>query len=947
MAIGKFRLFYKHMDASHPCAGVHYRLVNESTGHVFSHGQTSATGETRPVETQATATTYRLEILNHRTGQYEAPDVDGVDGVHISPLLEVQASNDPSVSVQAVHIKPYFRVRFHTQVGNKPVVGARFTAYLLDTQGKEAVARDLDRSRPIIGTTNAQGEVDTVYCAAHLVFKFEIPGSSVRVTTARLKPLIKGQSVVRYDAPLKTVTAPTVPLKTDPVTSLTGKQSVPLIISPSDNELIAVPQSDYQEFEEITGLLEQVMANGHRAKLDLSRALESGEQKDIAAAEKALGLAQDKIKDELNKNFKQQADIKEVITYERLTTSYDGMGAAKVGLRRRYLSSDRYLQFKAKRLNKNEYKLDIKFNGGSATGSTSVNPKSLDTKALKSSFEKIKKELTSKQSLAAPDPLVIPWLDAAASQFSETVIKSETYEIDVNAQWLRLVLGAGASAEADWGAKKAEIQGNLQGKLVLCEGKTVARYAFPSLKGGMMQLAGEDLGAIRVVLSCELYGFAGAKFVASGAAGVSWQGLKQVVVGLPKDEKSSAQAKPMSQRMHAKRRLPVFDPIDTYEKLPEDLNGVKANIKAFAGAEGGITPGGQLQWLPPTEKDFVSFAEVSATLGGSAGLGFEGQLYVYFAQGKFRVRLAAGLCFGLGAKGALEFTVNAEKLLQFVKWVSYQLLNSGVRLLVYFAKDAFLRLSHLLLLLIQEGVAATDRKPLEQAALGYAYKQVENITATVDKAFEEWLIEIDQAKVRNQLVNNINRKPPWLVHATPETRGMLLYQITRHGMPSHGRNLPSFQLEGFDQQVHFLPDHKTAINNIMATVQTAREWMNVMEHMTSRGLKSKKPAGTNEGDVIRFLNNGLSLAEALPSLMQDINQRKEIKETGNSHLDAYLKMRNLVRNDFPKGYQVVRLDTPHLDIKLPGDGREHPSFAFIQTAEIGEAYAGDPGVGVG
>jgi hypothetical protein len=49
------------------------------------------------------------------------------------------------------------------------------------------------------------------------------------------------------------------------------------------------------------------------------------------------------------------------------------------------------------------------------------------------------------------------------------------------------------------------------------------------------------------------------------------------------------------------------------------------------------------------------------------------------ADGKFRIRAAARLCWGLGAKGALEFTVNGAKVLQFAKWVSYQLLNSGFR----------------------------------------------------------------------------------------------------------------------------------------------------------------------------------------------------------------------------------------------------------------------------
>jgi hypothetical protein len=942
MAIGKFRLYYTHMGAQLPCEGIRYRLAAQASGQFLSHGLTSSAGETKAIEA-AQESACRLEVFNHHSGQYEAPDLDGVVGAAARPELSWGDAGDTGQVVASVRIKPYFRVRFHTQAGNKPIAGARFTAYLIDANGREAVARELDRNSPITGVTNAQGETGTIFCAAPVVFKFEIPGSTVNVSTKRLTPLIKGQKTTRYDMLFKTVSAATVPEDEDPLTSLAGKVSMPVLISPGDGELLAVPQSAFDEFEQASGLLEQIMANGHRAKLDLSRALESGHVKDVEAAEKALGLAEDKIKSELNKSFSKLADLKEVITFESTAGGKNAAtGGKQLGMRRRYLSNDKYLQLKQKRLNQNEYKLNIKFGQGPASAGASVSPKNLDVNALEESFKKIGTELKSKHDIAKPDPVVLALLDEASTQFSDTIVKSETYEVEAHAQWLRLVAGAGASSAFDWKAKKAEIQGNLQAKVVLCEGKTVARYAFPSLKGWMMKFGDEELGAIRAVVSCELYGFAGAKFVAAGAAGVSWQGLKQVVVGIKKDPKAQA----LSRQVDTKRRLPVFDPVSAYEKMPEDLNGVKAEIDAFAGAEGGITPGGQLQWLPPTEKDFVSFAEVSATIAGTAGGGFNGKVYVFFAAGKFRVRVAAGLCLGVGAKGALEFTVNVEKLFQFVKWVHYQLLNSGVRKLVYIAKDDFLLLSQLLLLLIQEGVELLDGKTAEQARQTDMYRVIERTTADVDKQFARWLDQIDQAKTRNQLVQNINRKPQWLVHATPETRGMLLYQITRHGMPSHMSDTPSVSFAGLDAEVHFLETHKSAILNIMATATTARTWVNVMEHMSARGLKSKQDPGKNEGEVVRFLNNGYLLAENLPSLMQAVNQRKEVKDTGNQHLDAYMKIRNKVRNDFPKGYTVARLDTPHLDIVLPYDGREHPSFAEIQTAELGEAYAGDVGANV-
>ncbi len=939
MAIGKFRLYYMHMDARHACEGVQYRLVNQQTGSYFSYGKTSAAGETKEVETVRGAARCRLEVLNHHTGEYEAPDLHGVWGTSVFPELSLSEAAGQRRVIESVRVKPYFRVRFHTRTGNKPLAGARFTAYQIDAQGREAIARDLDRGNPITGVTNAQGETGVIFCAAPLVFKFEIPGSSVKVSSPRWLPFLKGLRTTRYDLTLKTISAASVSRQADPVVTLHGKNSLPILISPADSELIAVPQSAFDEFECISGLLEQVVANGHRAKLDLSRSLESGRAEDIEAAEKALGVAEDRIKSVLNENFSKAADLKEVITFESIPTGKNSAtGAKQMGLRRRYLSNDRYLQLKAARLNKAEHKLTIKFSEGPASAGVSVTPKSLGVQALRDSFKKIQSELSVE--IGKTDPKVISMLDEASTQFSDAIVKSERYEVGVDAQWLRLVTGGGASSTFDWKAKKAQIQGNLQAKLVLCEGKTVARYAFPSLKGWMMKFGGEDLGAIRAVVSCELYGFAGAKFVAAGAVGVSWQGAKQVVSGIKKDRN----APPLSRQMDPRRGLPVFDPVSPYEAVPEDLNGVKADIDAFAGAEASITPGGQLQWLPPDENEFVSFAEVSATLGGTLGAGFNGKVYVYLAKGKFRVRMAAGLCFGVGAKGALEFTVNAEKLFQFAKWVHYQLLNAGVKKLVYIAKDAFMALSQLLLLLIQEGISLLDGVTAEQARQTEAYLHIEDLCQDIDGSFLDWLKRIDLAKTRNELVRNINRKPALLVHATPETRGMLLYQITRHGTVSHLRDAPSIGGAGlFPDEVHFMPSHKEAINHIMATVQTAREWTNVMEHMTEDGEKSPYPVGRNEGDVIRFLNNGISLVEDLPVLMREMNQRKDVKKTDNTYLDAYLEMRNKARNDFPKGYTVVRLDAPHLDLVLPGDGREHPQFAYLQTAEVGEAYAGDVG----
>ncbi len=150
------------------------------------------------------------------------------------------------------------------------------------------------------------------------------------------------------------------------------------------------------------------------------------------------------------------------------------------------------------------------------------------------------------------------------------------------AQWLRLVGCAGASAEVAWqpgqGKVKAQLQGNLQGKVVLCEGKFNARYAVPSMKGWMMNFADEDLGAVRFVVELELYGFVGAKGALTGAAGLSidTNGKPKAVPQLRN------RADSVADKLDPKSGLPRFVPAGLNETPPKDINGVQ--LKARAGA---------------------------------------------------------------------------------------------------------------------------------------------------------------------------------------------------------------------------------------------------------------------------------------------------------------------------------------------------------------------------
>jgi hypothetical protein len=231
-------------------------------------------------------------------------------------------------------------------------------------------------------------------------------------------------------------------------------------------------------------------------------------------------------------------------------------------------------------------------------------------------------------------------------------------------------------------------------------------------------------------------------------------------------------------------------------------------------------------------------------------------------------------------------------------------------------------------------MCVVNNSPTQQA--------IERWSSDIHNQFQLTLRSLDLAKSREAVVDNINRCPDWLTYATPETRGMLLYQIIHHSMATHMRDTPRTGGSLLHPELHYMPHHKQAILNVMAGVGTVSGWENTMQHISTDGSKSAQDPGKNEGDVLRFLNDGKLLVD-LPRVMKKLNQGQTVQNTGNEYLDKYLDMRARRMFKFPKGYKIARLDDSKYDLLMRFDGLEHPRFAMIDTRGVGEAWAGDPG----
>ncbi|RBL28128.1 DNA repair protein [Xanthomonas oryzae pv. oryzae] len=134
-----------------------------------------------------------------------------------------------------------------------------------------------------------------------------------------------------------------------------------------------------------------------------------------------------------------------------------------------------------------------------------------------------------------------------------------------------------------------------------------------------------------------------------------------------------------------------------------------------------------------------------------------------------------------------------------------------------------------------------------------------------------------------------------------------------------------------------LNEHKQAVINVMKCVKLRPEWSNVMQHMTIDGRKGGDP-GKADGDVMRFLNYGISLNPDLKGGVFDpLNDKPDStpKDAQNTYLEDYLKHRSTLMGAYPKGYEVASLNEMDGTQLAMLDGQESPMFAAIDPQYLG------------
>lgn len=239
---------------------------------------------------------------------------------------------------------------------------------------------------------------------------------------------------------------------------------------------------------------------------------------------------------------------------------------------------------------------------------------------------------------------------------------------------------------------------------------------------------------------------------------------------------------------------------------------------AFAGVEAGGSATGMFEWRNPgwTEEGSTAVqasgwkAMVSIGASGfvSAGAGAEAALKIEYNGGRFMYRCEARAVLGVGAKGSIAGVIDFRYIGEFIMYVYNQLKDNDFAFLHFIQKSAYDAMVSVTLLIIEQGEAF-----------------VENAGALLERALNSVLEPFTSADAAESYARKIQMRPTALIFAAPEAKAAILYKLSERFFWS------------FEER------QEAAILTVVGTIQTQREWQQVVERIALNGRKSSAAAG--------------------------------------------------------------------------------------------------------
>ena len=466
--------------------------------------------------------------------------------------------------------------------------------------------------------------------------------------------------------------------------------------------------------------------------------------------------------------------------------------------------------------------------------------------------------------------LIKPWAEELENILS---IDEELGILDISggAQFMRYAYTAQINGDIDLLKGRINLKGELSGEFALAKGAIDASIFIPDRLGILWQLEGLDsqgrvqsypIGHFRCKLGAYLTGFIGASVGICAQLSVQvveQNGVKRQVLSGNKGGKKNKNFKSRNQQGNSINQ----------QIKDTDAQGTSFDASGFLGARAEVGVVGALQWLKPlsfyseeerkklnNQLEFEDFASANPKVGLMAGIGGGVSFYCQLHDGKILIRCHASLCCGVGAKGSLEFAVDFKLIKQFLSWFAHQLFWSNYSYLEFIELKTFNHLKYMMTLVIG------FKKSIDEL-LDTSVDKIKDIFIRCVSSFSE---KIEEVAERNQLAENILNDEELLLFSPPESKGMLIALLMQfNALDKKGSwwlplLIPAYGIQQYLAN-NFYTKRSEAIIKILHTIQTQREWVQVMKNIeldTEKldAAKSDAVAAENEQKLREFLSLG-------------------------------------------------------------------------------------------
>jgi hypothetical protein len=253
------------------------------------------------------------------------------------------------------------------------------------------------------------------------------------------------------------------------------------------------------------------------------------------------------------------------------------------------------------------------------------------------------------------------------------------------------------------------------------------------------------------------------------------------------------------------------------------MGSLEAGANIFAGAKADASLQGSLNWRDPTskKKEFVPIATIQPLAGGEVGLGGEARFSIEYTNGMFRCTAHAGLCIGVGAEGAVTFTVGVNEIESFFLCIATKIAYGKFQNLQIFGQGAFETFAKIKVMSVLGRMSLSEFVNKTSRDLNRLWDEI--YAASTPQDFQR-VAAVD---------------PALLDCAVPEARAMIASRVIDL----------STQSEIQAAIPDAVPQAKETVLSLLENVTARPELDNAIQHMTSDGAKASLDAVMAELEI--------------------------------------------------------------------------------------------------